>query len=467
MSTTTEIAYATTNPFTGEEVRRFDFLPSEEVAGVVRRAHEAFLGWRATGVEERAAVVGRAADLMLERIDDLAGLITLEMGKRISESQGEVQLAASILRYYADRGPGFLEPQPLDVAKGEAEVVHEPVGVVLGIEPWNFPLYQVVRVAGPNLVLGNTVLLKHSEVCPQSALALEQLFADAGAPAGVYTNVFLHRDDVEAVIADPAVQGVTLTGSEGAGSAIAALAGKHLKKCVLELGGSDPFIVLDGENLATTAKMAAVGRLGNTGQSCIAAKRIMVVDDVYDDFVTAFVDNFQGLEPGDPADPATALGPLSSERAASALAEQLQDAVDHGATVLAGGGRPEHPGAFVSATVLAGVTPEMRAYTEELFGPVAVVYRVKDEDEAVELANSSAYGLGGAVFGADPERARAVADRLESGMVWINSPTGSAAELPFGGVKRSGFGRELSEAGISEFANRKLVRTMPARKPRA
>ena len=256
-------------------------------------------------------------------------------------------------------------------------MVHDPVGVLLAIEPWNFPLYQVVRVAGPNLVLGNTLLVKHSEVCPQSALALEKLFRDAGAPEGVYTNVFLHRDDTETVIANPAVQGVTLTGSERAGAAVAELAGKHLKKCVLELGGSDPFIVLDGENLENTVAMAGAGRLGNTGQSCIAAKRIMVVEDVYDEFVDAFTKSFDGLEPGDPADPETKLGPLSSESAARGLAEQLQDAVDKGATVKVGGGRPEHDGAFVSATILTDVTSEMRAFNEELFGPVAVVYRVR------------------------------------------------------------------------------------------
>ncbi len=468
MSTTTEQAelpYATLNPFTGEEVERFDFLDSPEVPGVVRRAHEGFLRWRTVPAADRAAVVGRAAELMLERVDELAGLVTLEMGKRIAEAKGEVKLAASILAWYADHGPGFLEPRPLEVAKGEAVVAVEPVGVLLAIEPWNFPLYQVVRVAGPNLVLGNTVLLKHSETCPQSALALARLFADAGAPDGVYTNVFLRRGDVETVIADPAVQGVTLTGSERAGAAVAALAGQHLKKCVLELGGSDPFIVLDGEDLERTASMAVAGRMGNTGQSCIAAKRIIVVDDVHDRFLEALVRGFTGLEPGDPADPETTLGPLSSEQAARELAEQVEDAVAQGATVHVGGGRPDHAGAFVSATVLTGVTPQMRAWSEELFGPVAVVYRVQDEDEAVELANSSPFGLGGAVFAHDLDRARRVADRLESGMVWINAPTGSAAELPFGGVKRSGFGRELSEAGMTEFANRKLVRTMTPPRP--
>jgi succinate-semialdehyde dehydrogenase/glutarate-semialdehyde dehydrogenase len=467
MSTSTEIRYATVNPFTGETVREFDFLASDQVPGLVERAAAAYREWRTRDVADRAAIVGRAAELMLERIDDLAGLITLEMGKRLPESQGEVKLAASILAYYAEKGPGFLEPRPLEVAKGEALVAHEPIGVILAIEPWNYPLYQVARVAGPNLVLGNTLVLKHSEVCPQSALALEQLVADAGAPEGVFTNAFLHRDDVETVIADPAVQGVTLTGSEGAGAAVAALAGKHLKKCVLELGGSDPFIVLDGHNLDFTVGMATAGRLGNTGQACIAAKRIMVVDDVYDDFVAAMSAKFQGLEPGDPSDPATALAPLSSERAAQGLLEQLQDALDKGATAVVGGGRPDHEGAFVEPTILTDVTPEMRAFHEELFGPVAVVYRVSGDDEAVELANSSPYGLGGSVFAGDAERARAVADRLESGMVFVNALTSSQADLPFGGVKRSGFGRELSELGISEFANRKLVRTMPPRAPKA
>lgn len=457
--------YQTVNPYTGETVREFAFLEADEVDAVVERAHEAFLEWRERPVAERAEVVRRAADLMRERADELAGLITLEMGKRIKESSGEVALAASILQYYGERGPEFLEPQSLPVDKGEAVVVNAPLGVLLGIEPWNFPLYQVVRFAGPNLVVGNTILLKHAEICPQSALALERLFRDAGAPDGVYTNLFLHIEDVERVIADPAVQGVSLTGSEAAGASVAQVAGRYLKKCVLELGGSDPFIILDSDDLNRTLGAAAAGRLGNTGQSCVAAKRFIVLDELYDDVVAGLGGRFAGLQPGDPADPATSLGPLSSERAAADLHAQVQDALDRGATAVAGGSRPEHDGAFVDATVLTDVRPGMRAYSEELFGPVAVVYRVADEDEAVELANSSSYGLGGAVFSADVDRARAVADRLESGMVWINSPTSSQADLPFGGVKRSGYGRELSHLGMFEFTNRKLVRTLPA--PRA
>jgi succinate-semialdehyde dehydrogenase/glutarate-semialdehyde dehydrogenase len=286
-------------------------------------------------------------------------------------------------------------------------------------------------------------------------------------PEGVYTNLFLRIADVEQVIAHRHVEGVTLTGSERAGSSVAQLAGKHLKKSVLELGGSDPFIVLDAPDLGRTVKAATMARMANTGQACIAAKRIIVLDEVYDQVVGGLQQAFATFTPGDPADPSTTLGPVSSERAAADLAAQIQDAVDKGATVLAGGGRPDHDGAFVDATLLADVTPDMRAYHEELFGPAAVVYRVANEEEAVALANDSEFGLSAAVYGSDPERTRAVADRLESGMVWINQPSGSSPELPFGGVKRSGYGRELSELGMFEFANRRLVRTMPAKKQAA
>jgi succinate-semialdehyde dehydrogenase/glutarate-semialdehyde dehydrogenase len=386
------------------------------------------------------------------------------MGKRIKEAAGEVELAASILDYYAEKGPGFLAPRPIDVMKGEAVVVNEPVGVLLAIEPWNYPLYQVVRVAGPNLVLGNTIVLKHAELNPQCALAIEQLFRDAGAPEGVYTNVFLRIADVERVIAHRHVQGVTLTGSERAGSAVGALAGKYLKKSVLELGGSDPFIVLDAEDLGATVKAATMGRMQNTGQACTASKRLIVTEELYEPFVEGLKQAFSTFSPGDPADPSTSLAPLSSERAAQDLHAQIQDAIDKGATVVAGGKRPEHPGAFVEATILTDVTPEMRAFREELFGPAAVVYKVKDADEAVALANDSDFGLGATVMSSDLDRARAVAERLEAGMVWINQPTGSSPELPFGGIKRSGYGRELSELAVFEFANRRLVRTVPVKR---
>ena len=461
-----ERRYATVNPFTGETEQEFDFTPTEAIDGIVERAHAAYQEWRQRSVEDRAAVVRRAAELMDERREELARLITTEMGKRHEEATGELYLCSMILKYYADNGPAFLKPKPIQplMGKGEAVVETRPIGVLLAIEPWNYPFYQVVRVAGPNLMLGNTVILKHAEITPQCAVAIEQLFTDAGAPEGVFTNTFLRIADVEQVIADPRIQGVTLTGSERAGSAVGALAGKYLKKSVLELGGSDPFIVLDADDMAATVKAATMGRMQNTGQACTASKRLIVTEELFEPFVEGLKQAFSTFSPGDPADPSTSLAPLSSERAAQDLHAQIQDAIDKGATVVAGGKRPEHRGAFVEATILTDVTPEMRAFREELFGPAAVVYKVKDADEAVALANDSDFGLGATVMSSDLDRARAVAEQLEAGMVWINQPTGSSPELPFGGVKRSGYGRELSELAVFEFANRRLVRTVPVKK---
>jgi succinate-semialdehyde dehydrogenase/glutarate-semialdehyde dehydrogenase len=465
-SDSAERRYATVNPFTGETEKEFPFTEASEIDGIIGRAHSAYLEWRDRSVEERAAVVQKAAELLDERIMDFAALITKEMGKRRDEAVGELFLCSMILKYYAGNGPKFLEPTSIEPMMGGGEAVIEtrPVGVLFAIEPWNFPFYQVVRVVGPNLVLGNTVILKHSEINPQCALAIEQLFRDAGAPEGVFTNTFLRISDVEQVIADPRIQGVTLTGSERAGSSVAALAGKHLKKSVLELGGSDPFIVLDAEDMEATVKAATAGRMQNTGQACTASKRLIVTEDVYEPFVQGLKQAFGTFAPGDPADPATSLAPLSSERAAADLQAQIQDAIDKGATVVAGGKRPEHAGAFVEATILTDVTPDMRAFREELFGPAAVVYKVKDADEAVALANDSDFGLGATVMSSDLDRARAVAEQLEAGMVWINQPTGSSPELPFGGIKRSGYGRELSELAMFEFANRRLLRTVPVKK---
>ncbi len=456
---------ATVNPYTGERVREFPALSAEDVGRAIDVAHAGFPDWRARSTADRGALVQRAGRLMRERKEELAHLLTLEVGKLIDSSRAEVDLASDILAYYGEHGPELLEERPLPVPDGKAVLVNEPLGVLLGVMPWNFPLYQVVRFAGPNLVLGNTILLKHASSCPQSALALEQLFTDAGVPPGVYTNLFVRGRDVGKIIDDSRVQGASLTGSERAGVSLGEIAGRNVKKSVLELGGSDPFVVLDGHNLERTVHAAFLGRMGNTGQCCVAAKRFIVLADVYDAFVTGLRDRMSEVRPGDPVDPATTLGPLSSEAAADLLMEQVRDAVDKGATVVLGGGRPDLPGAFVEPTLLTDVTPDMRAYREELFGPVATVYRVADEDEAVALANTSSYGLGGAVFSADPERARGVADRLEAGMVWINHPTASRPELPFGGVKRSGYGRELGDVGIVEFANRKLVRHVDADAP--
>jgi succinate-semialdehyde dehydrogenase/glutarate-semialdehyde dehydrogenase len=459
-SATTAAHYATVNPYTGETEREFDSLGAKEVDRAVGAAHEAFGRWRRRPIHERAAIVRRAGELLAERREQLAGLVTHEMGKLIGEARDEADISAAILLYYGDNGPGFAAPRPIATDAGDAVLVQEPLGALLGVEPWNYPLYQVARFAAPNLVLGNTILLKHAGNCPQSALALEELFRDAGAPAGVYTNLFIDTGDIARVIESPLVQGVSLTGSERAGASVAEHAGHNVKSSVLELGGSDPFIVLDGAHMERTVDAAARGRVGNTGQSCVASKRFIVLSEFYESFLSGLRDRFAALEPGDPSDPRTTFGPLSSERAAETLMEQVDDAVEHGARVVIGGSRPSHAGAFVEPTILTGVTPDMRAYHEELFGPVAVVHRVADDDAAVRLANDSRFGLGGSVFANDLDRARGVADRIDTGMVFVNRPALSRPELPFGGIKCSGYGRELSELGMYEFANRKLIFTV-------
>jgi succinate-semialdehyde dehydrogenase/glutarate-semialdehyde dehydrogenase len=403
---------------------------------------------------------------MRERYEDLAHTITLEMGKLIRHSRAELDLTIRILEYYAEKGPGQIADERLDMDDdGSAVIRNEPLGPLLTIQPWNFPAYQAIRISAPNLVLGNTILLKHAPGVPQCALAIEELFADAGAPEGVFANLFVDVPDIARIVENPLVQACSLTGSDRAGSAFGENTGRNVKKVVLELGGSDPFIVLDGDDLERTLEAAFVARMHNMGQVCTSAKRMIVISDVFDQFVSALAGRMSALQPGDPADEETTLAPLSSERAAGLLMEQVRDAIDKGATVVTGGSRVDRPGAFVEPTVLTDVTPEMRAYTEELFGPVAVVYRVESDEEAVTLANSSPYGLGAAVFSADGARAQAVADRLESGMVFINHPTASEPNLPFGGIKRSGFGRELSHLGILEFANRKLIATTPTEAP--
>jgi len=454
--------YATTNPTTGETEREFDSIDDEQVDAAVDTAHAAFQDWRARPIEERATVVGRVSELMLERHEELAQLITREMGKLIAEARSEVELAASIFRYYADNGAELTKDEPYDVETGSAKVVSRPIGALIGVMPWNFPYYQVARFAAPNVVLGNTILLKHAGINPQCALALQSLFDDAGAPEGVYTNLFADSDKIERIIENPKIAGASLTGSEGAGKNVGEIAGRELKKVVLELGGSDPFVVLDLENPDATITAAVAGRMANTGQSCVASKRFIVLDDVYDDFVDRFAKQIGSVTKGDPADEDTTLGPLSSAGAVDDLEKQVNDALEHGATAVTGGSRIDAPGNYFEATVLTGVTPEARAYEEELFGPVAVVYRATDEDDAVRLANDSPFGLGGTVIGADLDRAERVADRIETGMVWINHPTGTQADLPFGGVKRSGVGRELADLGINEFVNKKLIRTLPA-----
>ncbi len=451
--------YATVNPATGETVKEFDTLDAQGVETALARVTSGFTEWRRTTPADRAAVLTRVAELYDERADELAALISLEMGKPVRQAQGEVKLSSMIYAYYADQGPGLLADERLDVPGAEETVVRKlPVGPLLGIMPWNFPYYQVARFAAPNLMLGNTVLLKHAPSCPQSALLMEEIFVAAGLPADAYVNIFATNDQVADIIADPRVQGVSLTGSERAGSAVAEIAGRNLKKVVLELGGSDAFIVLDTADMDATVKSATRGRMSNTGQACNAAKRFVVLDEYYDEFVAKLKDSFAAMVPGDPSDPKTAIGPLSSQAAADTLTEQVENAVSEGATVLVGGERIDGPGAFVQPTLLADVKPGMRAYKEELFGPVGVVYKVSSADEAVELTNSSSFGLSGSVWSSDLEKAREVAEQLDVGMAFVNEHGTTLPALPFGGVKRSGFGRELGPWGMDEFVNKKLVR---------
>jgi succinate-semialdehyde dehydrogenase/glutarate-semialdehyde dehydrogenase len=387
------------------------------------------------------------------------------MGKPVREAKGEVKLTSMIYAYYAEHGPAMLEDEPLDIPGADETVVRKlPIGPLVGVMPWNFPYYQVARFAAPNLMLGNTVLLKHAPICPQSALLMEEIFVAAGLPADAYVNVFASNEQVADMIADPRVHGVSLTGSERAGASVAETAGRHLKKVVLELGGSDAFIVLDTADMDATVKAATRSRMSNTGQACNAAKRFVVLEPYYDDFVARLTASFERLSPGDPSDPKTALGPLSSRAAADTLLEQVDAAVSEGATVRTGGKRIEGPGAYVEPTVLTDVRPGTRAYSEELFGPVAVVYKVTSADEAVELTNSSSYGLSGSVWSADTDKARETADRLDVGMAFVNEHGTTLPGLPFGGVKRSGFGRELGPWGLEEFANKKLVRVTSSKR---
>lgn len=451
--------YSTINPVTGELVAEFSSVSDREVDDALERAHTAYRQWREVPLERRADLLHRVARLHREREEELAELVTLEMGKPIAQAKGEVALVAAIYDYYAEHGSTFLADEELDVVgDGEALVRTEPIGVLLGIMPWNFPYYQVARFVAPNIMLGNTILLKHARNCPQSALAIEALLTEAGAPGGLYRNLFAENAQIARIIGDSRVQGVSLTGSERAGSAVGEVAGRHMKKYVLELGGSDPLLVLDAENLDEAVAGAVRNRLFNGGQACTASKRFIVLDEVYDTFLERFVRAMRETEPGDPSDPATRFGPMSSRAAVDELAEQVEDAIAQGATVLTGGRRGGGAGAYYEPTVLTGVTPGMRAYSEELFGPVAVVHKVASPEEAVALANESPYGLGAAIYTADVARARSLAGELESGMVWINSTSRSSPDLPFGGVKRSGVGRELARFGIDEFANKKLVR---------
>lgn len=453
--------YATVNPATGVMVKEFDTMTDVEVEACLERAHRGYLAWRRTDIGERAALLRRIADVYRERSDELALLMASEMGKPVAQARGEIALSASIYEYYATTGPKFLEEERLEIAgQGSAVVRTDPIGALVGIMPWNYPHYQVARFVAPNLLLGNTILLKHASNCPQQALAIADMIADARAPDGAYQNVFASNDQVARMIASPHVQGVSLTGSERAGQAVGSVAGAHLKKCVLELGGSDPFIVLADADVSVAAREAATGRFANAGQACTSSKRMLIEDAVWDSFLEEFLAQARLWTAGDPSSSETRLGPLASVAGRAELAAQVDDAVAKGATVHLGGTVPDGPGAYYPATVLTGVDPTMRAYREELFGPVAVLYRVRSAEEAIAIANDSPFGLGAAVFGRDEAKAREVADQLDVGMVGINTTIKSAPDLPFGGVKTSGVGRELGRFGLDEFANKKLVRKL-------
>ena len=443
--------YAVTNPATGEVVREFPTATDADIENALAAAQKAYREWSVNAtVAERAALVRRVAQLCTERREQLAAAMNREMGKHLEDALGEVDFSAAIFEFYADNAERFLADEPVELLDGEGTAVirRRPVGVLLGIMPWNYPVYQVARFAGPNLAIGNTIVLKHAPQCPESAEILEKIFTDAGFPAGAYVNVYATNEQIAKAIADPRVQGISLTGSERAGAAVAEIAGRNLKKVVLELGGSDPFIVLSTDDLDATVQAAVEGRLGNSGQACNAAKRIIVAADLYDDFLAKFSEKMLGSAPD--------LAPLSSAAAAQRLGEQVDRAVAAGATLATEG---ERKGAYFPPGVLTGVTADSPTYHEELFGPVAMVFKVGSEDEAVALANDIPFGLGSYLFTSDPEQAARVAEKIDAGMVFVNLVNADGVELPFGGVKRSGFGRELGRYGIDEFVNKKLIRS--------
>ncbi|TWU35302.1 Succinate-semialdehyde dehydrogenase [NADP(+)] 1 [Novipirellula aureliae] len=445
------------NPANNETLKTFDSLTKEQAVAAIERADTAYQSWRGTSFGERKKIIMTFAKQLRSRVSEFARLITLEMGKRISESEYEVNYCADISEFYANGAEKFLADQPMDLANVDAYIHYEPLGVLLGVMPWNFPFYQVVRFATPNIMAGNTVMVKHASNVPQCAKAIADLFAECGLPEGVYTHLFIPTEFVETIVSDSRVQGVSLTGSERAGASVAALAGKNLKRSVMELGGNDPFIVLEDADIEAAIELAVKGRMVNAGQSCVASKRFIIVEPLAEQFIAGFKEQLAKLKIGDPMDEQTTLAPLSTEQAAQKLLEQVQASIDAGATVLLGGDRPDRPGAYFHPTLLTDVTPGMPTFDQELFGPVATVYVVKDEQEAIELANQSSYGLGGCVFTKDVERGRRVAEQIETGMVFLNQPTKSQAELPFGGIKNSGYGRELSHLGILEFVNKKLI----------
>ena len=453
--------YAVVNPATGEQVKEYPTITDEELRAAIDRADAAYKSWSGTStVAERAALVRKVGDLHAERAPELADIIVREMGKPKAQAVGEVQFCGAIYRFYADQAESLMADEPIELlgGVGTATVRRSSYGPLLGIMPWNYPYYQVARFAGPNLVIGNPILLKHAPQCPESAEAMQGLFDEAGFPEGTYENIYATNDQIEWVIADPRIHGVSVTGSERAGAAVAEIAGRNLKKVVLELGGSDPFIVLDAADLDAVAQTAAAARLGNTGQACNAAKRIIVSEEHYDDFLPKLKEQMEAAKVGDPREEGTAVGPLSSKVAADRLEDQVKRAIAGGAEVVIGGKRD---GNFFEPTILTGIEPGDEASQEEFFGPVAQVYKVADEAEAIALANDTQFGLGSYLMTNDKDQAERVANAIEAGMVYVNLVGADGAELPFGGFKRSGFGRELGNYGADEFVNKKLIRAAP------
>ena len=453
------MTYESVNPNTGKLVKSFEHLNSVQLEKALTTAESCFQNWKHTSFAERAAIIDKAATLMRAHVDDFAKLATLEMGKRIDEARGEVKFSADILAYYAKNAESFLAPAKLHPKIGEAHMESSPFGVLFCVEPWNFPYYQLARVAGPHLMAGNTLVVKHAGCVPQCAIAFEKLLLDAGAPKGAYTNLLISHAQADKVIDDPRIKGVALTGSVAAGKSVASRAGKSLKKTSMELGGSDAFIVLDDADLDKTVPWAVWGRMYNAGQTCCAAKRFIVLDSIADKFLAKFKAALEKLEPGDPMDEKTTHGPLSTEAALVQLLKQVDDAVAKGAKLLMGGKRIQRPGSFMETTILTDIEPKNPAFRDEFFGPVVSFFRVKDEVAAIALANDSDFGLGGSVWTQDEARGKRVASQIDTGMMFINNIDWSDAELPFGGIKYSGYGRELGDMGIQEFVNKKLIRT--------
>ncbi len=446
------------NPATNEVVKVFNEMSEHAVEQAISQSGETFITWKKTPYSTRAALLHKVAGLLRKNKKELAQLITLEMGKLVSQAEGEIKLSAEIFDYYANNAEAFLSDKILNPFHGQALIRHSPIGILLGVQPWNFPFYQVARFAAPNIMAGNTMLIKHASIVPQCAIAIEKLFLEAGAPIGLYTNLLISGKRASALVADKRIKGVSLTGSEAAGASVATEAGKYLKKSVLELGGSDAFIVLDDADIDQAVDWAVVGKINNNGECCIASKRFIAVESIADEFFGKLKTKLADLVIGNPMDSNTQLGPLSSEEAAVNIADQVKRAVDGGAKILLGGKRLEQPGAYMEATVITNMLPDNPVYYEEFFGPVAVFFTVKNEQEAIDLANDSPFGLGGSVFTNDIERGKRVAEQIDTGMVFINHPTWTQADLPFGGTKGSGYGRELSELGIHEFVNKKLIR---------